>query len=82
MSTRSLRGFLRRLRDDGCCVLFSSHIMQEVSALCDRIVVMAQGRVVADGTGDDIAQATGLSSLEEAFVKLTLGDRYLEPEAQ
>ncbi len=81
MSIRSLRSFLRQLRDDGCCVLFSSHVMQEVSALCDRIVVMAGGRVVADGTPDAIRDATGLSSLEEAFVKLTVGDIYSDREA-
>ena len=47
MSTRAVRDLIRGLRDDGCCVLFSSHIMQEVSALCDRIIVIAQGTVVA-----------------------------------
>ncbi|HEX9576593.1 MAG TPA: ATP-binding cassette domain-containing protein, partial [Myxococcales bacterium] len=50
MSTRAVRDLIRRLRDQGKCVLFSSHVMQEVSALCDRIVVIARGRVVAEGT--------------------------------
>lgn len=68
MSTRAMRDFVRRLRDEGCCVLFSSHIMQEVSALCDRIVIMAGGRVVAAGTPEAIRQATGRDSLEDAFV--------------
>ena len=54
MSTRAMRTLIRGLRQDGCCVLFSSHIMQEVSALCDRIVVIAQGTVVANGTPDDL----------------------------
>jgi sodium transport system ATP-binding protein len=49
IATRSLRDFLRQLRSEGRCVLFSTHIMQEVAALCDRIVVIAAGRVVADG---------------------------------
>ena len=69
MTTRSLRNFLLGLRDEGCCVLLSSHIMQEVARLCDRIVVIAHGRVVADGTPDDLRAATGCANLEDAFVK-------------
>ncbi|HUO14991.1 MAG TPA: ATP-binding cassette domain-containing protein [Verrucomicrobiae bacterium] len=71
MSTRAVRDLIRGLRKDGCCVLFSSHIMQEVSALCDRIVVIAQGRVVADGTPDELRRQTGHESLEDAFVALS-----------
>src|SRR3546814_5864445 len=52
MTTRGLRGFLKDLRAEGRCVIFSSHIMQEVAALCDRIVVLANGRVAAQGTAD------------------------------
>lgn len=70
MSTRAVRDLIRRLREQGRCVLFSSHIMQEVSALCDRIIVIAHGRVVADGTPDDIRAATGKADLEDAFVSL------------
>jgi sodium transport system ATP-binding protein len=69
MATRSLRDLVRRLRADGKCVLFSSHVMQEVAALCDDIVIVAHGRVVAAGTPDAIRARTGESSLEEAFVK-------------
>ncbi len=68
MSTRALRAFVRRLRDEGRSVLFSSHIMQEVAALCENIVVIAQGRVVASGSPEDLRQATGETDLEEAFV--------------
>ena len=68
MSTRALRTFIRRLRDEGKCVLFSSHIMQEVAALCDRVVVIAHGRVTAGGTPDELRRATRQESLEDAFV--------------
>lgn len=68
MSTRAVREIIRQLRDEGRCVLFSSHIMQEVSALCDRIVIIAEGRVVAAGTPDDLRRQTGRDDLEEAFV--------------
>lgn len=71
MSTRAMRELIRGLRRDGCCVLFSSHIMQEVSALCDRIVVIAQGTVVADGTPDELRTLTGQDNLEDAFVALS-----------
>jgi sodium transport system ATP-binding protein len=71
MSTRAVRELIRKLRTDGCCVLFSSHIMQEVSALCDRIVVIAQGRTVADGTPDELRRLAGKENLEDAFVSLS-----------
>jgi sodium transport system ATP-binding protein len=71
LSTRAMRDLIRGLRRDGCCVLFSSHIMQEVSALCDRIVVIAHGKVVADGTPDELRSLTGRENLEDAFVVLT-----------
>jgi len=69
MTTRGLREFLRQLRAEGRCVVFSSHIMQEVAALCDRIVIIARGQVVAAGTPDELRTLTGEDNLEEAFVK-------------
>ena len=70
IATRSLRDFLRQLKAQGRCVLFSTHIMQEVAALCDRIVIIAAGRVVADGTAAELRELAGEDSLEEAFVKI------------
>lgn len=70
MATRSLREFLKTLRAEGRCVLFSTHIMQEVAALCDRIVIIAHGRVVAQGTAESLREQAGESNLEDAFVKL------------
>ena len=70
MATRALRKFMLQLRAEGRCVLFSSHIMQEVAALCDRIVVIAKGRVVAQGTADELRALTGETNLEDAFVKV------------
>ena len=70
MATRGLRTFMRNLKSEGRCVLFSSHIMQEVAMLCDRIVVIANGRVVADETPDALRAQTGEANLEDAFVKL------------
>jgi sodium transport system ATP-binding protein len=69
-STRAVREVVRGLRREGRCVVFSSHVMQEVSALCDRIVIVAAGRVVADGTADELLAATGRTSLEDAFMAL------------
>ena len=71
MSTRAVREIIRRLRSEGRCVVFSSHIMQEVAALCDRIVIIAQGRVVAQGSPDELRAQTGQQDLEEAFVLLS-----------
>jgi sodium transport system ATP-binding protein len=77
MTTRALRAFLISLREEGRCVLFSSHIMQEVAALCDRIVVIAKGRVVAQGTADELRAQTGQANLEDAFVKAIGSDEGL-----
>ena len=71
MSTRAVRDIIRRLKADGHAVLFSSHVMQEVSALCDTIVVIARGRIVSSGTPGDLRSLTGKQNLEDAFVALT-----------
>jgi len=71
MTTRSLREVIRRLREAGKCVLFSSHVMQEVSALCDSIVIVARGAVVASGSAEELLAASGSTNLEDAFVHLT-----------
>ncbi len=68
MATRALRDVIRERRKAGCCVLLSSHVMQEVAALCDRIVILSQGGVVAAGTPDEIRAATRRDDLEDAFV--------------
>ena len=70
MSTRAVRDIIRRLRREGRCVLFSSHVMQEVSALCDVVIVIARGVLVAQGTPDELRARTGLETLEDAFVAL------------
>jgi sodium transport system ATP-binding protein len=69
MTTRGLRDFLKQLRAEGRCVILSSHIMQEVGALCDHIVVIAKGRVTASGSADQLLEQTGEANLEDAFVK-------------
>jgi sodium transport system ATP-binding protein len=71
MTTRNLRDVIRRLRDEGKCVLFSSHVMQEVTALCDVIVIMAHGVVAARGTAAELLATSGATNLEDAFVALT-----------
>lgn len=74
MATRAMRSFLRHLRDEGRCVLFSSHIMQEVAALCDHIIIIAKGRVMAEGSPDELRTRTGEENLEDAFVKIIGSD--------
>ena len=70
MSTRALREYILSLKAAGLCVVLSTHIMQEVAALCDRIVIIAKGRVAADGTAEELLERSGASSLEDAFVQL------------
>jgi sodium transport system ATP-binding protein len=73
MAIRGLRDMLRTLKGEGRCILFSSHVMQEVAALCDRVVIIGRGRVLADGTPAAIRERSGAASLEEAFLQV-LGD--------
>jgi sodium transport system ATP-binding protein len=68
LGTRALRALIGRLRDAGRCLLFSSHVMQEVAALCDDIVIIAHGRVVAAGTPEALRTRANAASLEDAFV--------------
>jgi sodium transport system ATP-binding protein len=70
MSQRAMRGVIRDLRTEGRCILFTSHVMQEVAMLCDNIVVIAGGRVVAQGSPDELRQRTGHENLEDAFVSV------------
>ena len=72
-AVRMLRELIRELRASGRCVLFSSHVMQEVAALCDDIVIISHGRVVVRGTPAEILAATGAADLEEAFVRAADG---------
>lgn len=68
---RSVRELLRKLRDAGTCIVFSSHVLDEVRALCDKVVVVAQGHVIAQGSPTEICAQTGAASLEDAFMQLT-----------
>ncbi len=70
MTTRALRQLIKRLRAEGRTVMFSSHIMQEVAALCDEIIIIARGKVTAQGTTDALLAQSGASNLEDAFVRL------------
>ncbi|NCO19185.1 MAG: ATP-binding cassette domain-containing protein [Gammaproteobacteria bacterium] len=77
MTTRSLREFLLQLKAEGRCVVLSTHIMQEVAALCDRIVIIAAGRIAAEGTAQELLERSGADSLEDAFVRLIGSDEGL-----
>ncbi len=70
MSTRALREYIRSLKDSGQSVVLSTHIMQEVAALCDRIVIIAKGKVAATGTVDELISRSGHDTIEDAFVQL------------
>lgn len=73
MAIRNLRDMLLALKRQGRCVLFSSHVMQEVAALCDRVVIIGHGKVLADATLQSIREQSGADSVEEAFLRV-LGD--------
>ena len=70
MSTRALRSALTALRQDGCCVIMATHVMQEVTHLCDDVIVIAKGHTVAQGSPQELCRRTGIANLEDAFVSL------------
>ncbi|KFC71924.1 MULTISPECIES: ATP-binding cassette domain-containing protein [Massilia] len=70
MSTRALRTALGALRAEGCCVIMATHVMQEVTALCEDVIVIAGGHTVAQGSPDELCRRTGIANLEDAFVHL------------
>ena len=83
LATRALRDALRFLRTPeggGKCIVFSTHIMQEVERLCDSVVVVAHGRTVARGTVDELLAQTGEDDFEEAFVKLAFQEEIAEQQ--
>lgn len=71
VTTRAVRNMLLKLRDQGRCILFSSHLMHEVGGLCDRVLIIAGGRIVADGSVADIIELAGVETLEDAFINLS-----------
>jgi sodium transport system ATP-binding protein len=77
MATRALRNYILSLKRDGHSVVLSTHIMQEVAALCDRIIIIAKGEVAADGTKEELMERSGADTLEDAFVKLIGSDEGL-----
>lgn len=68
ISTRAMRRLILRLKEEGKCILLTSHIMQEVAALCDHIIIISQGSITASGTANELRRLTGQSDLEDAFV--------------
>ncbi len=83
LATRALRTALRRLRDEqGKCIVFSSHIMQEVERLCDEVVVVSHGRTVAHGSVPELLARTGQQDFEESFVQLAFGPADAEKGGQ
>ena len=70
MSTRALRTALNALREDGSCVIMATHVMQEVTHLCDDVIVIAKGHTVAQGSPGELCRRTGITNLEDAFVSL------------
>jgi sodium transport system ATP-binding protein len=70
MTTRIVRDVVRELKALDITVLFSSHMMHEVARLCDKIVIVSMGEVVAQGTTEEIKAIAAVDDLEDAFVKL------------
>ena len=73
MSTRGVRAFLRKEKAKGKCILFSSHVMQEVSAVSDDILIIHNGTICSSGTEQELLEQTQQNSLEDAFVNVVTG---------
>ena len=77
-TVRSLRELLKTMRDQGACIIFSSHVLAEVRGLCDHVVVIARGSVVAQGTPQEMCEWTETQNLEDAFVRLTSAEEVVK----
>jgi sodium transport system ATP-binding protein len=77
-SVRALRASLGKMRDAGMCIVLSSHILEEIRILCDQVAIVAGGRVVAQGSPEDLCRETDTASLEDAFIQLTGTQETLE----
>lgn len=75
MSSRSVRDLIKEMRDQGHCILISSHIMSEVAAICDDLVIVANGHAIANGTPDELREQTGASDIEEVFIRAVLNEQ-------
>jgi sodium transport system ATP-binding protein len=71
VTIRNLRKLLEKMREEGCCILFSSHVLEDIQGLCDRVVILCSGRVVAEGTIPEVCNQTNSCNLEEAFLHVT-----------
>src|SRR5690606_3438443 len=76
MSALELRGLIAELRDQGKTILLSTHIMTEAERLCDRIAILHRGRILGEGTLDELRSATSLHYLEDIFVHLVRGSAW------
>jgi sodium transport system ATP-binding protein len=70
MSSRTIVQFIRQCRDEGKCVIFSTHIMSEAMRLCDRIAIIHKGKIYFEGTVSEILGKTGKDNLEDAFIEI------------
>jgi sodium transport system ATP-binding protein len=70
-TVHGLRDVLRRMRDQGACIVFSSHVLDEIRALCDSVVILSRGCVVAAGDAVTVCHQAQRATLEEAFLALT-----------
>lgn len=77
--SRALLDTVSRLRDDGKCILFSTHIMREAEKLCDRLAIMHRGRILVEGTLEELRDRQAEHDLEELFFQLILADRPTDP---
>ncbi len=80
VSTRAVRELIHRFREEGRCVILSTHLMDEVERLCDRVAIIHRGTIMATGTPDELKQSQGVDNLESAFVRI-VGERALMDEA-
>lgn len=71
MATRALRKVIHDIKDAGKCILFSSHVMQEVESLCDHLVILGHGKHKFSGTIKELQERSGTANLEDAFVMIS-----------
>jgi sodium transport system ATP-binding protein len=80
VSMRAVREIIRKFKEEGRCIILSTHLMDEVERLCDRVAIIHRGTILAMGTLAELKQSQGTDDLETAFVRI-VGEQALQDEA-
>jgi sodium transport system ATP-binding protein len=78
ITARTVTGYVKRFREQGKCIIYSTHLMREAERLCDVIAIIHQGNLIAQGTLEELKKNSSSEDLEEIFFELITQGENLE----